>query len=59
MKVEILDKQILKADEGMYLTDGVTFGKVVEAPLGADISIWKEITEAEKEEKEKKLIEEE
>ena len=49
MKIEILEQRILTADEGHYLTNGDTLGKVVTLPIGADASVWREITEAEKE----------
>ena len=48
MKEEILKQRILTADEGMYLTNGDTFGKVITLPMGADASLWYEITEEEK-----------
>jgi hypothetical protein len=38
---------ILTADEGMYLTNGDTFGKTVVLPENADITEWYEITIAE------------
>ena len=48
MKEEILEQRILTADEGRYLTNGETFGTVVALPMGADASVWYEITEEEK-----------
>jgi hypothetical protein len=38
---------ILKADENKYLTNGETYGKTVVLPEGADITVWREITEEE------------
>ena len=49
MKEQILEQRILIAEDGHYLTNGDTFGKVVTLPIGADASVWSEITEAEKE----------
>jgi hypothetical protein len=44
------DNQIvLKADEGFYLTNGKTFGKVVYLGKNDSIDNWHEITEAEAE----------
>jgi hypothetical protein len=40
----------LYADEGMILTDGEHFGKIVHLEIGADASKWYEITEARYEE---------
>lgn len=34
----------LYADEGMILTDGEHFGKIVHLEIGADASKWHEIT---------------
>ena len=47
MKTETIKQIILTADEGMYLTNGETYGKTVVMPETADISVWHEITEAE------------
>lgn len=47
MKKETIKQIILTADEGMYLTNGETYGKTVVLPEGADTSAWHEITEAE------------
>ena len=49
MKIETITQRILTADDGMFLTDGETFGKTVILPEGAECSQWTEITEAEKE----------
>lgn len=47
MTKETIKQIILTADEGMYLTNGETYGKTVVLPESADISEWNEITEAE------------
>lgn len=47
MKKETVKQIILTADDGMYLTDGQTFGKTVVLPESADAGIWREITEEE------------
>lgn len=47
MKEKIIEQRILTADEGMYLTDGETYGKTVVLPAGEDYSAWQEVTEAE------------
>ena len=47
MKKETIKQIILTADEGMYLTNGETYGKTVVLPESADQSAWYEITEAE------------
>lgn len=47
MKKEMITQVILTADEGMYLTNGETYGKTVVLPMGADSSAWYEVTEAE------------
>ncbi len=47
MKKETIKQIILTADEGMYLTNGETYGKTVVLPEGADVNEWHEITEAE------------
>lgn len=52
MKKETVKQIILTADEGMYLTDGETYGKIVVLPEGADQSVWHEIPETEKPEEE-------
>lgn len=43
-----MDNKILTASEGMWLTNGDTFGKIVTLPPLADASVWYEITEEEK-----------
>ena len=40
----------LSAEEGMMLTDGEHFGKIVHLEMGADASAWHEITSEEYEE---------
>lgn len=47
MKTQIIEQRILTADEGMYLTDGETYGKTVVLPADADHSVWREVTETE------------
>lgn len=47
MKKETITQVILTADEGMYLTDGQSYGKTVVLPEDADATAWKEVTEAE------------
>lgn len=42
---------VLRADEGMVLTDGSSFGTTVHLGKSADGSTWYEITEAEAEER--------
>ena len=53
----IINDNVLKADEGMTLTNGEAFGKVVYLGIYDDKSNWKEITDIEAEELQK--IEEE
>lgn len=45
MKSETITQRILTADEGMYLTNGETYGKTVVLPAEADYSAWYEVTE--------------
>ncbi len=47
MKTETIKQIILTADEGMYLTNGETYGKTVVLPESADVSVWREIGETE------------
>lgn len=47
MKKETIKQIILTADEGMYLTNGETYGKIVVLPEGADASVWYEVDENE------------
>ena len=47
MKTETITQRILTADEGMYLTNGETYGKTVVLPADADYSAWKEVAEDE------------
>ena len=51
MKKETIKQIILTADEGMYLTNGETFGKIVVLPERADADDWYEISETEAEAK--------
>lgn len=55
MKKETITQTILKADEGMYLTNGETVATTVVLPEGADASVWQEITEEEKDKMEEML----
>jgi len=47
MTSKTIKQTILTADEGMYLTDGETFGKTVILPENANVDDWKEVTEVE------------
>lgn len=47
MKKETIKQIILTADEGMYLTNGETFGTTVVLPENANSSEWYEITDIE------------
>lgn len=47
MKTETIKQIILTADEGMYLTNGETYGKTVVLPETARTNDWYEITEEE------------
>ena len=47
MTKEIIKQTILTADEGMYLTNGETYGKTVVLPESANADDWHEITEEE------------
>lgn len=47
MKTQIVEQRILTADEGMFLTNGETYGKTVVLPADVDHSVWREVTEAE------------
>lgn len=58
MKTETITQIILKADEGMYLTNGETVATTVILPEGADASVWHEITKDEKEKMEETKNEE-
>lgn len=44
---ETITQIILTADEGMYLTNGETYGKTVILPESANQGDWHEITEEE------------
>ncbi len=56
MKVETITQRVLTAEEGMFLTDGNTFGKTVVLPANADYSVWQEVTQTEKEAREQAEI---
>ena len=47
MTEETIKQIILTADEGMYLTNGETYGKTVVLPESANTNDWYEITEQE------------
>jgi len=47
MKKETVKQIILTAEDGMFLTNGDTFGKTVVLPESADQNQWREITEEE------------
>ena len=47
MKTETIKQIILTADDGMYLTNGETYGKTVVLPETANTNDWYEITEEE------------
>lgn len=47
MKKETIKQIILTADEGMYLTNGETYGKTVILPETANTNDWYEITDIE------------
>ena len=47
MKTKTITQIILTADEGMFLTDGQSYGKTVVLPVGADPNLWQEIPQEE------------
>lgn len=53
----IINDNVLKADEGMTLTNGKAFGKTIYLGINDNKSNWREITDTEAEELQK--IEEE
>lgn len=53
MKLKKITQNILLADDGMYLTNGETFGTTIVLPESASVEEWKEITKEEKEALEK------
>lgn len=59
MTTETITQRILTADEGMYLTNGETYGKTVVLPVDADYTVWHEVAEAEKEAAEQEAAEKE
>ena len=46
----IINDNVLKADEGMTLTNGEAFGKVVYLGINDSVENWHEITDEEAEE---------
>ena len=49
----IINDNVLKADEGMALTNGEVFGKTIYLGINDDKSNWREITDIEAEELQK------
>lgn len=45
-----MERIVLHADDGMVLTDGTVYGKIIYLAEGADPSAYRQITEAEYEE---------
>lgn len=58
MKTATITQTILTADEGMYLTNGETYGKTIVLPENANVSAWYEITEEEAKNIQTELLEE-
>lgn len=46
MKSEMITQRVLTADEGMYLTNGETYGRTVVLPADADHTVWREVAQA-------------
>lgn len=44
MKISTVTQTILTAEEGYFLTDGVTYGKTVVLPSGENAAVWREIS---------------
>lgn len=42
-----MERKVLKASEGMLLTDGVSFGRIVYLAENAEESAWREVSEKE------------
>lgn len=42
-----MNREILKANEGKILTNGTEYGKIIYLAIGADPSVYYEITEEE------------
>lgn len=42
-----MERKVLTASDGMVLTDGKTYGKIIYLAEGADASVWHEIPEEE------------
>ena len=49
----IINDNVLKADEGMTLTNGEAFGKTIYLGINDDKNNWREITDVEAEELQK------
>ena len=49
----IINDNVLKADEGMTLTNGEAFGKTIYLGINDDQNNWREITDVEAEELQK------
>lgn len=49
----IINDNVLKADEGMTLTNGEAFGKMVYLGINDSVENWREITDKEAEELQK------
>ncbi len=47
--MKTVTRTVLIADEGKVLTDGKSFGKRVYLEVGADASVWQEVSETESE----------
>lgn len=47
MKTATITRTVLTADEGMVLTNGTDYGKVIYLAEGADASAYREISEEE------------
>lgn len=52
MKVNTIVQTVLTAEEGCYLTNGETYGRVVIIPSAEDAQNWQEITDEEYEKRE-------
>ena len=54
-----MDRKILTASDGMVLTDGKNYGKIIYLAEGADSSAWREISEVQAEEEQMEVTAEE
>lgn len=54
-----MNRKILTASDGMVLTDGKNYGKIIYLADGADESAWREIPEAQAEEEQMEITAEE